>query len=99
MSHHIPQNEMKFSTDSHGLHVAYCTAVEIVTCNSLNAKSIPPPNFLSPPFPGPRTTFMSDMREVLGAPEWFLAADLQTTSFSADQQCVTFVIHFMGKSS
>lgn len=41
---------------------------------------------------------MNEMREVLGAPEWYLAADLQTTSFSADQQCVTFVIHFMGKS-
>lgn len=42
------------------------------------------------------TTFMDEMREVLGAPEWFLAADLQTVSFSSDQQCVTFVIHFMG---
>ncbi|KAK4302695.1 hypothetical protein Pmani_025234 [Petrolisthes manimaculis] len=42
------------------------------------------------------TTFMNDMRDVLGAPEWYLAADLSTTSFSADQQCVTFVIHFMG---
>lgn len=41
---------------------------------------------------------MDDMREVLGAPEWYLAADLQTVSFSGDQQCVTFVIHFMGRS-
>ncbi|XP_063847913.1 uncharacterized protein LOC135093003 [Scylla paramamosain] len=44
-------------------------------------------------------TFMMDMREVLGAPKWFLAADLQTVTFSSDQQCVTFVVHFMGPSA
>ncbi|XP_066945953.1 uncharacterized protein Rsod [Macrobrachium rosenbergii] len=43
--------------------------------------------------------FMSEVREVLGAPTWFLAADLQTVSFSSDQKCVTFVIHFMGPSA
>ncbi|KAG0723409.1 hypothetical protein GWK47_005529 [Chionoecetes opilio] len=43
--------------------------------------------------------FMSDMREVLGAPKWFLAADLQTVTLSTDQQCVTFVVHFMGPSA
>ncbi|KAK8373509.1 hypothetical protein O3P69_018348 [Scylla paramamosain] len=37
-----------------------------------------------------------DMREVLGASKWFLAADLQTVTLSSDQQCVTFVVHFMG---
>ncbi|XP_068215953.1 uncharacterized protein [Palaemon carinicauda] len=43
--------------------------------------------------------FMSELREVLGAPEWYLAADLQTVSYSSDQKCVTFVIHFMGPSA
>ncbi len=38
-----------------------------------------------------------DMREVLGEPKWFLAADLQTVTLSSDQQCVTFVVHFMGE--
>ncbi|XP_063857020.1 uncharacterized protein LOC135116131 [Scylla paramamosain] len=42
---------------------------------------------------------MMDMREVLGASKWFLAADLQTVTLSSDQQCVTFVVHFMGPSA
>lgn len=40
--------------------------------------------------------FMAEVRKVLGAPEWYLAADLETVSYSSDQQCVTFVVHFMG---
>ncbi|XP_050697419.1 uncharacterized protein LOC126985909 [Eriocheir sinensis] len=43
--------------------------------------------------------FMADVREVLGAPRWYLAADLQTVTLSSDQQCVTFVVHFMGPSA
>ncbi|XP_063614256.1 uncharacterized protein LOC134787421 [Penaeus indicus] len=39
---------------------------------------------------------MDDIREVLGAPEWYLAADLQTVSESVDQKCATFVVNFMG---
>ena len=41
---------------------------------------------------------MDDIREVLGAPRWYLAADLQTVSVSEDQKCLTFVVHFMGKA-
>lgn len=40
---------------------------------------------------------MDDIREVLGAPKWYLAADLQTVSESEDQKCATFVVNFMGK--
>ncbi|KAK7067894.1 hypothetical protein SK128_014783, partial [Halocaridina rubra] len=43
--------------------------------------------------------FMDEVRKVLGAPEWYLAADLQTVSYSSDQKCVTFVVHFMGPSA
>nr|XP_027210831.1 uncharacterized protein LOC113804198 [Penaeus vannamei] len=39
---------------------------------------------------------MDEIREVLGAPEWYLAADLQTVSESEDQKCATFVVNFMG---
>ncbi|XP_071538692.1 LOW QUALITY PROTEIN: uncharacterized protein [Panulirus ornatus] len=47
-----------------------------------------------PKFSAP--TFMDDVREVLGAPEWYLAADLQTVTLSSDLECVTFVVHFKG---
>ena len=42
--------------------------------------------------------FMIDMRNMLNAPEWFLAIDYNTIEFSADKQCLTFKIYFMGKS-
>jgi len=40
--------------------------------------------------------FMRSMREVLGAPKWFLAMDPKTVKVTTDGDCANFLVHFMG---
>lgn len=43
-----------------------------------------------------RAQFISDIREVMGIPDWFLTVDSRKTKFLYSHACVQLLVHFKG---
>lgn len=43
-----------------------------------------------------RSSFIEDVRKVMGIPEWFLHIDSRTTTILHGGSCISFKIHFQG---